>query len=65
MFHFVYEQTEARKVKELAFVGKVDRGRAVALIKVCLSLAPELLAAPLELSAHHTFMNPLPRSHGW
>lgn len=49
MPHFVYEQTEAREVKELALDGTVD-SPAVALIKVCLTREPELLATPLELS---------------
>lgn len=49
MPHFVYEQTEAREVKELALDGTVD-STAVALIKVCLTREPELLATPLELS---------------
>lgn len=37
MPHFVYEQTEARDVQELALDVKADSGRAEALIKVCLT----------------------------
>lgn len=40
MSHFVDEQPEAREVKELAFDVQADRGRAVALIKACLTQNP-------------------------
>lgn len=65
MPHFVYEQAEAREVKELTLDGIVE-STAVALIKVCLTVEPELLAPPLQLRYPiHTFMNPLPRRQGW
>lgn len=63
--HFVYEQTEAREVKERALGVQVDSGTAEALIKLCLTPEPELLATGLELWLHNKFMNPLPKIRGW